>query len=650
MATGDIGCAIHDQLAIYLPACTPGGLVIHSDVTYVKDNIFLVVYQDIDCALACPNLLDIKAVTVTINCNGCIDNCFLDGPVSFKSRGFPHPFGTNDHPQAVLLSSCCGPCGTAVVMLTVGCQDPCCNLCCKRECRGSRVITISVDSCGIIGACNIAGPAQVASWNDIGHVTMNRTDRSNLFAFVERTSNHGVCVEVNGCCVFVGSPVTIKVLRVCNDGGISGVFFTRFPNCTFFCCTYLGDSDLNPNITYSGLHTSGGAAIMILTAGGQVVDPCFCPTGEFQGGFVSLFRIGPDNCGCPPTIGVSDVYAKTRFECRQTHSITVNSNSNGNFIIFYASTPPANDGEVRSFSILCHENPDCTTIVENDQVNMASYNSFDRGASFRLDDGCNLCTFVFMGNSRISSWGIDACGCITALDGPIIEGETGDCSSISFLPGSKGLGPCGLGVLVGVGYHTGPDTLWIFTLGACACVPPPPTCDPPDDPDPPILVRLCIDQYKGLFGTDTPLDICFNLCIKEWKERIKTSAISVGVGLYKNLTFSLNKAEIRVSIQGILPPIPHQKHPLTAEQAANHFPDATDLEEAALLFNPRGAGSQGNKVRLELPLPSGVRLYEGVIEQLTLINIPGTDRGTFNLEFGVSWNPSFPVLRAWNDE
>ena len=164
----------------------------------------------------------------------------------------------------------------------------------------------------------------------------------------------------------------------------------------------------------------------------------------------------------------------------------------------------------------------------------------------------------------------------------------------------------------------------------------------------PLLVKLCIDQYTGAKDDETPLDICFVLCLLEWREKIETRALVIGMGKHENLAFTTNFAVMRIQLKGIIPlGEPHQPHPLSS--GVDHIPDAVDLEEAALYFNGIGFSSK-HKARLELPLPSGVRSYEGVIESIAIIEYPGTDRIEFVMQFGADWNPSFPTLRAFNDE
>jgi len=176
---------------------------------------------------------------------------------------------------------------------------------------------------------------------------------------------------------------------------------------------------------------------------------------------------------------------------------------------------------------------------------------------------------------------------------------------------------------------------------------------PPFIPDPPTLVELCIDNYSGFFGGVAGLDICLILCVTEWREKIETGAIVYGVPFQESLAFAMNMVRFKVQLKGYFPPgVTHEAHPVT--DGVPHFPDAVDLEEAALMFNGEGFGGSGvsrkDRARLDLPLPSGVRSYEGVIESVAIINHPGSDLQEFVLQFAVDWSPSFPALRAWNDE
>ncbi len=164
------------------------------------------------------------------------------------------------------------------------------------------------------------------------------------------------------------------------------------------------------------------------------------------------------------------------------------------------------------------------------------------------------------------------------------------------------------------------------------------------------LTELCVFNYRGITGTASAKDICFILCVLEWREKIETGAIVLGVGLYENIAFSLNFADINIKLTAILPPN-HGEHPLIVDACCNaivHLPDFVDIEEAAIAFNQIGIAK--DKVSISLPLPAGIRTYEGVIESVALITPPGTVFRQLILNFQVAWNPSFPTLRVWNDE
>ncbi len=162
------------------------------------------------------------------------------------------------------------------------------------------------------------------------------------------------------------------------------------------------------------------------------------------------------------------------------------------------------------------------------------------------------------------------------------------------------------------------------------------------------LAQLCIDAYTGAFKNKngTPIDICLNLFLTEWREKIETNAIVLGIGLYKTLAFALNYAKIIIRVKGVVSGQPHAAHPLS--HGVPHTPDMTDLEEASLLFNEIGVSK--HKARLRLPLVTGYRDYEGVIESIAITTPAGSTKQEYTLNFQVDWNPAFPQLRGWNNE
>jgi hypothetical protein len=188
-----------------------------------------------------------------------------------------------------------------------------------------------------------------------------------------------------------------------------------------------------------------------------------------------------------------------------------------------------------------------------------------------------------------------------------------------------------------------------YIYGVSSGPPPdtPPSLTPGDGVDCP-LVYLCVDNYLAFGGEegDPTINICLCLCITEWREKIETKAIVLGVGLYENIAFPLNYTIFNITLKGIIPNHGHSAHPITS--GVPHFPDAVDLEEAALLFNKVGVAEE--KVRLELPLPAGRRSYEGVIKQIAIITPPGANYQEFTMQFQCAWNASVPQLRGWNNE
>ncbi len=147
------------------------------------------------------------------------------------------------------------------------------------------------------------------------------------------------------------------------------------------------------------------------------------------------------------------------------------------------------------------------------------------------------------------------------------------------------------------------------------------------------------------------VDVILNLDMREWRGKVKTNAIMLNIPDFQNLPLPLNYANLEITVKGTIFR-QHEPHPVTT--AVAHVPDIIDLEEAAIRWN---RDIPETLPTLSIPLVGtaneggglGVRrVYSGIIKQLTLIDLPGTDQYDFTLVFGVAWNVSNPDLREWN--
>ncbi len=152
--------------------------------------------------------------------------------------------------------------------------------------------------------------------------------------------------------------------------------------------------------------------------------------------------------------------------------------------------------------------------------------------------------------------------------------------------------------------------------------------------------ELEIDGYEPYFG-GSGLDLRLRLRMNSWRTEIKTGATVAPTAGYTGTAVTVSMVEFHIEVQGTVYEV-HSVHPVTS--GLDHWVDARDLEEAALLWNREGLR---RKAKLTLALPSGDREYTGVITGLRLWQVAGESTVHFILKFQSLWNVSKPLWRGW---
>ncbi|KKK96886.1 hypothetical protein LCGC14_2658280, partial [marine sediment metagenome] len=100
----------------------------------------------------------------------------------------------------------------------------------------------------------------------------------------------------------------------------------------------------------------------------------------------------------------------------------------------------------------------------------------------------------------------------------------------------------------------------------------------------PGTVELDIDGYQPYFG-GSGLDLRLRLRANSWRTEIKTGAKVLATAGYTGTAVTVSMVEFHIEVQGTVYEV-HSVHPVTS--GLDHWVDARDLEEAALLWNREG--------------------------------------------------------------
>ncbi len=462
-----------------------------------------------------------------------------------------------------------------------------------------RVETWPVNACAIIGClidCLVITTCAAATSHGFSPLQHINCCGVTVFGavFVEPTRDAQLVTFTIDLCGNIGCCVLSKVEFHCNvtQGRFQAVAWTGVGD--FYAVTYSETS----------------------TNDGFVETWCINPCGLITGG-----------CPCLPNVPIDNL----EFDPGCGRSIFIDTDDAGTLVVAF------NSGASGEFQII---NVDaCGQMTCGDTCTTA----FGGGCKFilRICDGSVCCGcknwWMVVSQDEITTMTINCCGCVVRHDCQNFGVSLRGSGSVVYKPNSDN-------IIVGAAYRGPPCCSWnVFTFNTCVNI-----ADVPCPALPvPVIVKLGVCNYKPLgCPCAAGINICFDLPITEWREKIETGGVVIGVGLYNNIAFPLNYVRMNITVRGIISDVGHEPHPLVT--GVTHHPDIIDLEEAAILFNKIGIADQ--KAKLVLPLPAGNRTYEGVIESIAIISPPGTTKNEYILKFQAAWNPSIPGLRAWNDE
>lgn len=160
--------------------------------------------------------------------------------------------------------------------------------------------------------------------------------------------------------------------------------------------------------------------------------------------------------------------------------------------------------------------------------------------------------------------------------------------------------------------------------------------------------RLRITSFTApaLAGTgDNGKDLIFDLkCSRVQRDLSDSVRTLVMPRLRGGVTVPMTTVAYTIALTGVVDERGHSDHAVSSGVA--HEPDMVDLEEAAVSWNLE---APGQLVHLELDYNGqSWRVYQGLIQQLTMVREAGRSEVDFILVFTVLWDPETnPGIREW---